>query len=56
MNILGVLLLGLYLGTILFLTILFWRVTVALESISRHLLEIARDIKKSSHFLGDKEE
>jgi len=56
MQIFGVLLVGLYFGVILFLIILFWRATIALESISRHLLEIARDFKSYSHHLNDKEE
>jgi hypothetical protein len=53
---LGVLLLVLYFGVIIFLITLFWRITVALERISRHLLEIARDVKMLSRPSGDDEE
>jgi hypothetical protein len=50
------LLLALYVLYAAVLLTLAWRITLALEGIARHLLEIARDIKKSSHFIGDKQE
>ena len=56
MNVLGVLLIVLYFGVIIFLITLFWRITVALERMARHLLEIARDVKTLSSASGDEEE
>jgi hypothetical protein len=40
----------------IFVICLLWRVTVALEHISRHLLEIARDVKRLSPLSSDEEE
>jgi hypothetical protein len=37
-----------YIGLIAFIISLLWRITVALEKMARHLLEIARDIKELS--------
>ncbi len=36
----------LYLGVIVFLITLLWRITRALERMSRHQLEMARDLKR----------
>ncbi len=44
------------LGLVVFLISLLWRITVALERISRHLLEIARDVKELAHNSGDGKE
>ena len=45
-NLIGVLLVAIYLGVIVFLIILFHRLVKAQEQTSRHLLEIVRDLKK----------
>jgi uncharacterized membrane protein len=34
-----------YFGVIVFLITLLWRITIALEKMARHQLEIARDVK-----------
>jgi len=52
-GLLGVSLIVAYFAVIIFLITLLWRITVALERISRHLLEIARDVKELSHRSGD---
>ncbi len=46
----------LYFGVIIFVITLLWRITIALERMARHQLEIARDVKaiaEGSH--GEKE-
>ena len=44
------------LGTFIFVITLLWRMTIALEKTARHLLEIARDVKKLSPPSGGDEE
>jgi len=41
----GALLIILYFGVIIFLISLLWRITIALEKMARHQLEIACDVK-----------
>jgi hypothetical protein len=55
-GLLGVSLVVLYFGVIIFLITLLWRITIAFEKTARHLLEIARDVKELSHRSGDEEE
>ena len=55
-GLLGVSIVVLYFGVIIFLITLFWRITIALEKTARHLLEIARDVKKLTHRSRDEEE
>jgi hypothetical protein len=55
-GLLGASLVVLYFGVIIFLITLLWRITLALEKTARHLLEIARDVKKLSHRTEDEEE
>jgi uncharacterized membrane protein len=43
---LGLCLIILYLGVIIFLITLLWRITRALERMARHQLEMARDLKR----------
>ena len=50
------LLIVLYFGLIGFLISLLWRITIALEKMARHQLEIARDVKKLAHPSGGEEE
>jgi hypothetical protein len=35
---------------------LLWRITIALEKMAKHQLEIARDVKKLAHPSGGEEE
>jgi hypothetical protein len=51
----GVLFILLYVGVIIFVITLLWRITIALEKIARHQLEIARDVKKLAHPSGSEE-
>jgi hypothetical protein len=53
---LGVLIIVLYFGVIIFLISLLWRITIALEKMARHQLEIARDVKRLSPSSSDEEE
>jgi len=46
----------LYFGVIIFLISLLWRITVALEKMARHQLEIARDVKKLAHASEEEKE
>lgn len=41
----GALLIIVYFGVIGFLITLLWRITIAIEKMARHQLEIARDVK-----------
>jgi len=52
----GALVIALYFGVIGFLISLLWRITLALEKMARHQLEIARDVKKLAHPSGDGKE
>jgi hypothetical protein len=55
-GIFAILIIVLYFGVIIFLITLLWRITIALEKMARHQLEIARDVKKLAHPSGDEEE
>ena len=52
----GILLICLYFGVIIFLITLLWRLTTALERVSRHLLEIAKDVKRLSYHSDGEDE
>ena len=52
---LGVSLVILYFGVIIFLITLLWRITQALERMARHQLEMARDIKRIARANDPKE-
>ena len=60
MNVVGglftVAIIVLYFAVIIFLITLLWRITIALEKMARHQLEIARDVKKLAHASDDEEE
>jgi hypothetical protein len=43
---LGFGLVAIYFGVLAFLIGLLWRITIALEKMARHQLEIARDVKR----------
>jgi hypothetical protein len=55
-GILAGLLIVAYFGVIIFLISLLWRITLALEEMARHQLEIARDVKKLAQAAEDEEE
>ena len=55
-GLLSALLIALYFGVLGFLITLLWRITIALEKMARHQLEIARDVKKLAHASDDEEE
>jgi predicted lipid-binding transport protein (Tim44 family) len=50
----GALVIALYFGVIGFLISLLWRITIALEKMARHQLEIARDVKDISLLLYER--
>lgn len=55
-GIFGISIIVLYFAVIIFLITLLWRITIALEKMARHQLEIARDVKKLAHASDDEEE
>jgi len=55
-GIFAILVIVLYFAVIIFLITLLWRITLALEKMARHQLEIARDVKKLAHASDDEEE
>ncbi len=42
-----------WVGLLLFVVKLLYRMTIALEKIARHLLEITREYKKDRHYSGE---